>query len=114
MSTISIDENDKFVWQPCLGEFDEYSVDFAVNVRGEISPLGFRRRIRSTGGFAILCEPGAPQNVREAGWGERVFAPSTVREVGGVRLGIIGQAFPYTPIANPRYFALLTYPTLSV
>jgi S-sulfosulfanyl-L-cysteine sulfohydrolase len=42
------------------------------------------------------------QNVREAGWGARVFAPSTVREVGGVRVGIIGQAFPYTPIAHPR------------
>jgi FMN phosphatase YigB (HAD superfamily)/carbamoylphosphate synthase large subunit len=66
VSTISIDENDKFVWQPCLEEFDEYSVDFSVNVTGEISPLGFRRRIRSMGGFAILCEPGAPKNVREA------------------------------------------------
>jgi sulfur-oxidizing protein SoxB len=44
------------------------------------------------------------QNVAEAGWGDRVFRPYTVREVGGVRLGIIGQAFPYTPIAHPRRF----------
>ncbi|HET7343137.1 MAG TPA: thiosulfohydrolase SoxB [Methylomirabilota bacterium] len=44
------------------------------------------------------------QNIVEAGWGERVFKPATVKEVGGVRLGVIGQAFPYTPIAHPRRF----------
>jgi S-sulfosulfanyl-L-cysteine sulfohydrolase len=44
------------------------------------------------------------QNVAEAGWGERVFKPYAIREVGGVRLGVIGQAFPYTPIAHPRRF----------
>ncbi|HUK61684.1 MAG TPA: thiosulfohydrolase SoxB, partial [Dongiaceae bacterium] len=44
------------------------------------------------------------QNVWEAGWGDRVFRPYTVREVGGVRVGVIGQAFPYTPIAHPRRF----------
>ena len=44
------------------------------------------------------------QNVSEAGWGDRVFRPYTVREVGGVRVGVIGQAFPYMPIAHPRRF----------
>jgi S-sulfosulfanyl-L-cysteine sulfohydrolase len=44
------------------------------------------------------------QNVAEAGWGERAFKPYTVREVGGVKLGVIGQAFPYTPVAHPRRF----------
>src|SRR6185369_14068199 len=28
----------------------------------------------------------------------------TLREINGVAVGIVGQAFPYTPIANPRYF----------
>jgi S-sulfosulfanyl-L-cysteine sulfohydrolase len=43
-------------------------------------------------------------NVTEAGWGERTFRPYTVRDVGGVRVGVIGQAFPYTPVAHPRRF----------
>lgn len=34
----------------------------------------------------------------------RAFEPYTIREVGGVRVAIIGQAFPYTPIANPQRF----------
>ena len=42
-------------------------------------------------------------NVRD-GWGDRVFRPSTIREVGGVSVGVIGQAFPYTPVAHPRRF----------
>src|SRR6185369_7775068 len=33
-----------------------------------------------------------------------VFKPYTLREINGVAVGIVGQAFPYTPIANPRYF----------
>jgi len=32
------------------------------------------------------------------------FKPYTIREVGGRRLAVVGQAFPYTPIANPSRF----------
>ena len=42
-------------------------------------------------------------NVKEATWGDPVFKPSAVFERGGLRIGVIGQAFPYTPVANPRY-----------
>ncbi|HEY9066734.1 MAG TPA: thiosulfohydrolase SoxB [Burkholderiaceae bacterium] len=44
------------------------------------------------------------QNVKTADFGDPVFAPYTLREINGVPCAIIGQAFPYTPIANPRYF----------
>lgn len=44
------------------------------------------------------------QNVKTADFGDPVFAPYTLREINGIRCAIIGQAFPYTPIANPRYF----------
>lgn len=53
------------VWQPYLDHFDEYSVDFAVNEEGTVSPLAFRRRVRTSGGFAVLCEPNAPAHVRD-------------------------------------------------
>ncbi len=43
------------------------------------------------------------QNVKTADFGDPVFPPYTLREINGVRVAIIGQAFPYTPIANPRY-----------
>lgn len=34
----------------------------------------------------------------------RVFKPATIKEVGGYRIGVIGQAFPYVPIAHPKRF----------
>ncbi|TAL82969.1 MAG: thiosulfohydrolase SoxB [Candidimonas sp.] len=43
------------------------------------------------------------QNVETADFGDPVFPPYTLREMNGVKLAVIGQAFPYTPIANPRY-----------
>ena len=43
------------------------------------------------------------QNVRTVDFEEPVFAPYALREVNGVPLAIIGQAFPYTPIAHPRH-----------
>jgi sulfur-oxidizing protein SoxB len=44
------------------------------------------------------------QNIETNDFGDPVFKPWTMRELGGVPVGIIGQAFPYTPIANPRHF----------
>jgi sulfur-oxidizing protein SoxB len=44
------------------------------------------------------------QNVKTADFGDPVFEPYVLREINGVPVAIIGQAFPYTPIANPRYF----------
>ena len=43
------------------------------------------------------------QNVKTADFGDAVFKPYVMREMNGVPVAIIGQAFPYTPIANPRY-----------
>ena len=44
------------------------------------------------------------QNVKTADFGDSVFNPYVMRVQNGIPLAIIGQAFPYTPIANPRYF----------
>jgi len=43
------------------------------------------------------------QNVKTNDFGDPVFAPYVIKEMNGVPVAIIGQAFPYTPIANPRY-----------
>ncbi|MEG0052502.1 MAG: thiosulfohydrolase SoxB [Comamonas sp.] len=43
------------------------------------------------------------QNVKTADFGDPVFKPYVIRQINGIPVAIIGQAFPYTPIANPRY-----------
>jgi sulfur-oxidizing protein SoxB len=44
------------------------------------------------------------QNVRTADFDDAVFKAYAIREVNGVPVAVVGQAFPYTPIANPRHF----------
>ncbi len=41
--------------------------------------------------------------MRDTTWNEDVFPGEALFERGGVKIAVIGQAFPYTPIANPRY-----------
>jgi sulfur-oxidizing protein SoxB len=49
-------------------------------------------------GFPFLA-----QNIRDTEWDEPAFKASAMFERGGVRVAVIGQALPYTPIANPRW-----------
>ncbi len=56
-------------------------------VEKELAPIGF-----------------IAQNVRTRDFDDPVFEPYAMREQNGVPVAIIGQAFPYTPIANPRHF----------
>jgi S-sulfosulfanyl-L-cysteine sulfohydrolase len=49
-------------------------------------------------GFPFLA-----QNVRDTEWDEPAFDAMTMIERGGVKIAVIGQALPYTPIANPRW-----------
>ncbi|MGH6610768.1 MAG: thiosulfohydrolase SoxB [Burkholderiaceae bacterium] len=44
------------------------------------------------------------QNIKTTDFGDPVFPPYVLKQMNGVPVAIIGQAFPYTPIANPRYF----------
>jgi S-sulfosulfanyl-L-cysteine sulfohydrolase len=48
--------------------------------------------------------PVLAQNVRTTDFEDPVFEPYALRSLNGVAVAIIGQAFPYTPIANPRHF----------
>jgi sulfur-oxidizing protein SoxB len=49
-------------------------------------------------GFPFLA-----QNVRDTEWDEPAFDAMRMFERGGVKIAVIGQALPYTPIANPRW-----------
>jgi len=42
-------------------------------------------------------------NVVDRDWQEPVFESTAWYERGGVKIAVIGQAFPYTPVANPSY-----------
>ena len=55
--------------------------------------------VKSLGRIEFLA-----QNVKTADFGDPVFNPYVMREMNGVPVAVIGQAFPYTPIANPRHF----------
>jgi sulfur-oxidizing protein SoxB len=49
-------------------------------------------------GFAFLA-----LNVRDTEWQEPVFDAYKLFDKGGVKVAVLGQAFPYTPVANPRW-----------
>lgn len=49
-------------------------------------------------GFAFLA-----LNIRDTEWNEPAFTPYKMFERGGVKIAVLGQAFPYTPVANPRW-----------
>ena len=48
-------------------------------------------------------------NIFDNEWEEPAYEPYQMFERDGVRIAVIGQAFPYLPIANPRWM----FPTLS-
>jgi len=43
------------------------------------------------------------QNIKTNDFGDQVFEPYVIKHINDIPVAIIGQAFPYTPIANPRY-----------
>ena len=63
-----------------------------------------RRAVRRRGPSGLL-EPGVPgrQRARHRLRRARVSTPRACSSKGGVTVAVIGQAFPYTAIANPRW-----------
>jgi S-sulfosulfanyl-L-cysteine sulfohydrolase len=50
-----------------------------------------------------LAFPFLGQNIFDDEWQEPAFDAYKMFERGGVKVAVVGQAFPYTPIANPRW-----------
>ncbi len=42
-------------------------------------------------------------NIYDSEWDEPAFDSTAYFDRGGIKVAVIGQAFPYTPIANPRW-----------
>ena len=65
--------------------------------------LGAKRVQEIVGNDLKGCTAFLAQNIKTTDFGDPVFEPCAMRQVGGVPVAVIGQAFPYTPIANPRH-----------
>ena len=83
-----------------------------VNVMNALKPDAMTFHWEFTLGSARVQElvEGLPfaalgQNIFDAEWDEpaELFKPYKMFERGGVKVAVIGQAFPYMPIANPRW-----------
>ena len=81
-----------------------------VDVMAALKPDGMTGHWEFTLGDARVKElseklgfPFLAQNVRDSEFEDRVFPAQKMFERGGVKVAVIGQAFPFTPIANPRW-----------
>ncbi|MDH5529141.1 MAG: thiosulfohydrolase SoxB [Paracoccaceae bacterium] len=81
-----------------------------VNVMNALKPdamtshweftLGIDRVTEIVEGLAF---PFLGANIYDAEWNEPAYEPYKMFERGGVQIAVIGQAFPYMPIANPGW-----------
>ncbi|WP_372803453.1 thiosulfohydrolase SoxB [Paracoccus seriniphilus] len=53
--------------------------------------------------IGMMNQPMLGANIFDAEWDEPAFEPSKIIETNGLRVGVVGQAFPYLPIANPGW-----------
>ena len=53
--------------------------------------------------IASLGFPFLALNIRDTEWNEPAFESMKMFEKGGVKIAVLGQAFPYTPVANPHW-----------
>src|SRR5471030_106147 len=96
-------------WQGSLGANASKGQDM-VDCMALLKPDAMTGHWEFTYGEARVTElikglgfPFLALNVRDTEWNEPVFEPSRMFERGGVKIAVLGQAFPYTPVANPRW-----------
>lgn len=87
-----------------------------VNAMGALKPDAMTSHWEFTLGIDRVKEivkglpfPFLGANIFDATWDEPAFDPYKMFERGGVKIAVIGQAFPYTPVANPKWM----FPDLS-
>jgi sulfur-oxidizing protein SoxB len=96
-------------WQGSLGANSSRGQDMA-DCMALLKPDAMTGHWEFTYGEARLQElikgldfPFLALNIRDTEWNEPVFEPMKMFEKGGVNIAVLGQAFPYTPVANPRW-----------
>ena len=87
-----------------------------VNVMNALKPDAMTSHWEFTLGIDRVTEivetlpfPFLGANIFDAEWDEPAYDPYKMFEVGGATVAVIGQAFPYLPIANPKWM----FPNLS-
>ncbi len=87
-----------------------------VNVMNLLKPDAMTSHFEFTLGIDRVTEivetldfPFLGANIFDAEWEEPAYEPYRMFERGGVKIAVIGQAFPYMPIANPSWM----FPNLS-
>ena len=96
-------------WQGSLGANSSKGQDM-VDCMALLKPDAMTGHWEFTYGEARVNElikglgfPFLAQNIRDTEWNEPAFEPMKMFERGGVKIAVLGQAFPYTPVANPRW-----------
>ena len=106
-NTLFLDSGD--TWQGSYTSLQEQGADMvrAMNAMGADAMTAHWEFTYGTERVQELIEmmefPFLAGNVRDTEWEEPVFDGVAYFERGGVKIGVVGQAFPYTPVANPRY-----------
>jgi sulfur-oxidizing protein SoxB len=96
-------------WQGSLGANSSRGQDM-VDCMSLLKPDAMTGHWEFTYGEARMQElikglgfPFLALNIRDTEWNEPVFDAVKMFEKGGVKIAVLGQAFPYTPVANPRW-----------
>ncbi|HXZ46334.1 MAG TPA: thiosulfohydrolase SoxB [Pseudolabrys sp.] len=96
-------------WQGSLGANSSKGQDM-VDCMALLKPDAMTGHWEFTYGEARVKElikglgfPFLALNIRDTEWNEPAFEAMKMFEKGGVKIAVLGQAFPYTPVANPRW-----------
>lgn len=96
-------------WQGSLTALRTAGQDM-VNVMNALKPDAMTAHWEFTLGIDRVNEiveslpfPMLGANIFDAEWEEPAYEPYKMFEVGGAQVAVIGQAFPYLPIANPKW-----------
>lgn len=106
-NTLLLDGGD--TWQGSYTSLETQGADMveAMNMLGVEGMTGHWEFTYGTDRVKELIDktdfPFLAGNVVDSDWQEPVFESTAWYERGGVKIAVIGQAFPYTPVANPSY-----------